>query len=47
MMKTTNKYLLLILTLGLIMSCADDNERNYQYFPDMYQSQAYEAYAES
>ena len=47
MMKTPNKYLLLILTLGLIMSCADDNERNYQYFPDMYQSQAYEAYAES
>lgn len=41
------KYIYVIIIALIAASCADDNERNYQYFNDMYQSQAYEAYAES
>ena len=29
------------------MSCADKDDPNYQYFPDMYESLAYESYAEA
>jgi mono/diheme cytochrome c family protein len=36
----------LVLILGLV-SCADKDDPNYQYFPDMYESLAYEAYAEA
>lgn len=46
-MTKLNKYIFTILIVALFTSCADNNERNYQYFPDMYQSQAYEPYAES
>ncbi|MGX1023749.1 c-type cytochrome [Psychroflexus sp. MBR-150] len=43
------KYSILIL-LCLVLSlssCADKNNPNYQYFPDMYQSLAYETYQEA
>lgn len=44
-MKISNLFILfLILTF---VSCADKNNPNYQYFPDMYESLAYEAYAEA
>ena len=46
-MTTLYKYTFLILIIIAFTSCADNSERNYQYFPDMYQSQAYEPYAES
>lgn len=38
--------LLIIFVLSLV-SCADKDDPNYQYFPDMYESLAYEAYAEA
>jgi len=38
--------LLLIFSL-LLTSCFDPSKPNFQYFPDMYQSLAYETYAES
>jgi len=44
-MKVKN-ILILVLILG-IMSCADKDDPNYQYFPDMYESLAYESYAEA
>jgi mono/diheme cytochrome c family protein len=44
-MKYTN-VILMVFVLGLI-SCADKDDPNYQYFPDMYESLAYEAYAEA
>ena len=46
-MTKSTKYIFLVLSTAMLISCADSNERNYQYFPDMYQSQAYEPYAES
>jgi len=44
-MKVKN-ILILVLILG-IMSCADKDDPNYQYLPDMYESLAYESYAEA
>ncbi len=44
-MKYTNA-LFIVLILGLV-SCADKDDPNYQYFPDMYESLAYETYAEA
>lgn len=43
------KYSILILfCLALsLSSCADKNDPNYQYFPDMYESLAYETYQEA
>ncbi|MGA8853012.1 MAG: cytochrome c [Christiangramia sp.] len=41
-----NKSLVLFLLTGLVVSCADKNEPNYQYFPDMYESVSYEAYGQ-
>ena len=43
------KYSILILA-GLVLglsSCADKDDPNYQYFPDMYESLAYETYQEA
>jgi len=39
----------IIIFLGIlgIISCADKDDPNYQYFPDMYESLAYESYAEA
>jgi mono/diheme cytochrome c family protein len=44
-MKYTNIALICIV-FGLL-SCADKDDPNYQYFPDMYESLAYESYAEA
>lgn len=41
-----NNIILICIALGLV-SCADKDDPNYQYFPDMYESLAYEAYAEA
>jgi cytochrome c1 len=32
---------------GLVLSCKDNKSPNYQYFPNMYESVAYETYGES
>lgn len=40
------KIFVLVIAAGLV-SCADKDDPNYQYFPDMYESLAYEAYAEA
>ena len=40
--------LFIILSISfLIASCSDPSKPNFQYFPDMYESLAYETYAES
>lgn len=44
-MKYTS-IILICIALAL-SSCADKDDPNYQYFPDMYESLAYEAYAEA
>jgi mono/diheme cytochrome c family protein len=41
-----NTILLICIAFGLT-SCADKDDPNYQYFPDMYESLAYESYAEA
>lgn len=41
-----NNIILICAVFGLL-SCADKDDPNYQYFPDMYESLAYEAYAEA
>jgi len=46
-MTQLHKFIFSVLILALMTGCADKKESNYQYFPDMYQSQAYETYAES
>jgi len=43
-MKISSLFILLIL---VFVSCTDKDDPNYQYFPDMYESLAYEAYAEA
>ena len=42
-----NNTLLLIMVSLLFTSCFDTSKPNFQYFPDMYESLAGEAYAES
>ena len=42
-----NNTLLLITVSLLFTSCFDSSQPNFQYFPDMYESLAGEAYAES
>src|SRR5690606_24330174 len=39
------KYLLIVLTFT-VFSCFNDYERNYQYFPDMYEPIPYEPYGD-
>ena len=40
--------LILIFSIGILLtSCFDPSKPNFQYFPDMYESLAYETYAES
>ncbi|MFD1094232.1 c-type cytochrome [Salegentibacter chungangensis] len=39
-----NRYIAFLFVAGLFTSCADENEPNYQYFPDMYVSPGYETY---
>jgi mono/diheme cytochrome c family protein len=40
-----NKYLLIVLAFTTV-SCFNNSERNYQYFPDMYEPLPYEPYGE-
>ncbi len=46
-MKTVYKTALLAGLTILISSCHSDRERNYEYFPNMYDAVPYETYAES
>ncbi len=46
-MKRVYKTALLAGLTILISSCRSDRERNYEYFPNMYESVAYETYSES
>ena len=46
-MKMRNNIFLLIMVSLLFTSCFDTSRPNFQYFPDMYESLAGEAYAES
>jgi mono/diheme cytochrome c family protein len=41
-----NTLLIIFIAFGF-SSCADKDDPNYQYFPDMYESLAYESYAEA
>ena len=42
-----NRLIIVLLTSLLLTSCFDPSKPNFQYFPDMYESLAYETYAES
>jgi len=42
-----NNILIIISVSLLFSSCFDPSKPNFQYFPDMYESLAYETYAES
>jgi len=44
-MKLSNLYILSLVFI--LASCADKKSPNYQYFPDMYESLAYETYSEA
>ncbi len=46
MTSSFHKSLILLFFTGLVVSCADKDERNYQYFPDMYEGVGYETYLE-
>jgi len=46
-MMMKNSISLLLIFSFLLTSCFDPSKPNFQYFPDMYQSLAYETYAES
>ncbi|MBF6609503.1 MAG: cytochrome c [Flavobacterium sp.] len=46
-MKRVYKTALLAGLTILISSCHSDRERNYEYFPNMYESVAYETYSEA
>jgi len=46
-MMMKNSISLLLIFSFLLTSCFDPLKPNFQYFPDMYQSLAYETYAES
>ena len=42
-----NSIFLLISVSLMLTSCFDPSKPNFQYFPDMYESLAYETYAET
>ena len=46
-MKSILKISFVLGTVLSIVSCKDSNKPNYQYFPNMYESVAYETYSES
>jgi mono/diheme cytochrome c family protein len=46
-MKMRNSLILIFSISILLTSCFDPTKPNFQYFPDMYESLAYETYAES
>ncbi|APY09665.1 cytochrome C [Winogradskyella sp. J14-2] len=46
-MKTSFKYIIVIVILVSFVSCQKNSRPNYQYMPNMYESVGYEAYQES
>lgn len=46
-MKTSLKYIVVLVMLVSIVSCQKNSRPNYQYMPNMYQSVGYETYQES
>ena len=46
-MKTSLKYIVVLVTLIGLVSCQKNSRRNYQYMPNMYESVGYETYQES
>ena len=45
-MKGLIKTFVLLILIGSVVSCKDDSQPNYQFFPNMYQSPSYETYGE-
>ena len=46
-MKSLLKSVALLVVIVSLVSCKNDLKPNYQYMPNMYESVAYETYAES
>ena len=46
MMKSLTKIVVIVFVIGSIVSCKNNEEPNYQFFPQMYQSPSYETYGE-
>src|SRR5690554_4479136 len=46
-MKNLYKITLLVALSGTVVSCFNEKKPNYQLFPNMYESVAYETYSES
>ena len=46
-MKTSLKYIVVLVMLVGLVSCKKDTRPNYQYMPNMYESIGYETYQES
>ena len=46
-MKALSKIIVLVAVVASLTSCHDKGAPNYQYFPNMYQSVAYEPYQEA
>ena len=46
-MKTSLKYIVVLVILVGLVSCKKDSRPNYQYMPNMYEPIGYEAYQES
>lgn len=46
-MKNLYKITLLVAVSAMTVSCFNDGKPNYQFFPNMYESVAYETYSES
>lgn len=46
-MKIIYKIVLMVCIAGLVSSCFNEKRPNYQYMPNMYESVAYETYAEA
>jgi mono/diheme cytochrome c family protein len=45
-MKPLVKILVVVFTMSLVVSCKNDSQPNYQFFPQMYESSSYETYGE-
>ena len=46
MMKSLTKTVVVIFMMSSIVSCKKSTQRNYEFFPQMYQSSSYETYGE-
>ena len=45
-MKSLTKIVVVIFMVSSVVSCKKDSQRNYEFFPQMYQSSSYETYGE-